>query len=192
MKRVRTFFCAFLLLAAGSPGCGEKAPANIARQLPISVELLGELVYQGTESGPVQLVGGVWQGDPFIPGGASRPEVDLAGVDPLIGDLNGDGRDDAIAVLTEQLGGSGIFVYVAAVIQGEKGLENVATTLLGDRVGITSLELVDGTLVANLVVARAGDTACCPTHKEEVSWRLEAHELREISRNARGRIERDR
>jgi hypothetical protein len=148
--------------------------------------------YVGTQSGPVQLVAGVWQGASFDVDGASRPEVDLAGGNPLVGDLDGDGDDDAIVVLTEQLGGSGIFVYLAAVVETDGVLSNVATVLLGDRVGISSLEIDNGTVVADLVVAGPGDTACCPTHKERGVWRLEGRQLREISREARGTIERNR
>jgi hypothetical protein len=162
------------------------------RSHPFPVDRLGDMVYQGTQSGPVQLVAGIWQGAPYDPEGATRPEVDLAGGDPLLGDLDGDGSDDAVVVLTEQLGGSGIFVYLAAVVQGDEGLTNVATLLLGDRVGITSLAIDDRTVVADLVVAGPGDTACCPTHRERAVWRLENRELREISREARGAIERDR
>lgn len=158
---------------------------------PLPVDRLGDLVYRGTQSGEVQLVAGVWQGEPYDPDGEERPEVDLAGMDPVLGDLDGDGSDEALVVLTEQTGGSGIFVYLAVVAWDGSELTNVATSLLGDRVAISSLEIVEGQLVANIVTAGPGDTACCPTHKQEVRWRLAGNELRETAREDRGRIERD-
>jgi hypothetical protein len=181
LRSVSSCLLLFLLACAG----GSETPK------PFPVDQLGDIAYSGTESGEVRLVAGVWQGDPYEPGAESRPEVDLAQTEPLLGDLDGDGSEEAVVVLTEQTGGSGIFVYLAVVGQSDAGLENLATSLLGDRVAISSMRIEDGSLIVNIVTAGPDDPMCCPTLRQEVSWRLESSELREISREDRGRIETD-
>ena len=112
--------------------------------------------YQGIYEQPVQLSDGEYAGEPFVEGGASRPTVTLVDMFNSWGDLNGDGIQDAAVILAENSGGSGVFIYLAAVTDQEGKPVNVATQLLGDRVDLKSLskphiitfELVNGELVA--------------------------------------------
>ena len=54
---------------------------------------------------PVQLTEGTYTGDPFVEGGASRLGVVFADRYVADGELNGDGAEDAAAILAETSGG---------------------------------------------------------------------------------------
>lgn len=156
---------------------------------PFPVDTLASLTYRGTEAGPVTLVDGLWQGDPFEPDGATQPEVSLAAGDPALGDLDGDGHPDAAVVLAEVRGGSGILVYFAVVTQEDGEPRNVDTVLLGDRVGVNRFAIEAGHLEADLMVAGPGDSACCPKQKVRVRWALRDGQLVEVDRRDLGRVD---
>lgn len=116
--------------------------------------------YAGIYEQPVQLSDGVFEGAPFVEGGASRPRVTLVTDFVLVNDLDGDGRDERIVLLAENSGGSGTWGYLAAISPGAAG--DVDTVALGDRVQIVSADVAGKGV--ELVVAQAGpqDAACCP------------------------------
>ncbi len=103
-------------------------------------------------------------------GGASRPMVELAGDLRVLGDLDGDGQPEAVAVLTASAGGSGVLSYLVVVTRDAGKLRNVATTLLGDRVQIRSIRIDDRKIVVSGVRAGAGDPACCGGEVVEWHW----------------------
>jgi hypothetical protein len=49
-------------------------------------------------------------------------------------DLNDDGRDDVIFMLTQETGGSGVFYYVVASINTKDGYEGTEAIYIGDRI----------------------------------------------------------
>jgi heat shock protein HslJ len=113
-------------------------------------------------SGTVTLAGGVWERAPAVPGGASRPRVELVRDFRLVADLDGDGREEAVVLLAESGGGSGSLVDLAVAARAGDTVRNLATTFLGDRVQVRDLRFEDGHLAADLVQAGPGDAACCP------------------------------
>lgn len=52
----------------------------------------------------------------------------------LLKDLNGDGREDVVFLLTQETGGSGTFYYVVAGLNTEAGYVGSHAFLLGDRI----------------------------------------------------------
>lgn len=70
---------------------------------------------------------------PAAPGSASSIETAIRG-DPVLADLNNDGVEDAVVLLTHQTGGSGTFYYVAAAVGTSEGYTGTAGSLLGDRI----------------------------------------------------------
>ncbi len=58
----------------------------------------------------------------------------------LFKDLNADGRDDAIFLLTQESGGTGIFYYVVAALNTETGYVGSQALLLGDRIAPQTTE----------------------------------------------------
>ena len=58
----------------------------------------------------------------------------------LFKDLNDDGRDDVVFILTEDRGGSGTFFYVVAALNTEAGYLGSHALLLGDRIAPQTTE----------------------------------------------------
>jgi len=79
------------------------------------------------------------------------------------GDLNGDGKADAVALLDDQSSGSGHFVWIAAVLDAAGQPTTVEAVMLGDRIGVKSVKIENGQVVADIVGQGAGDVACCGT-----------------------------
>jgi len=76
---------------------------------------LGNTSYEGIYDAAVQLADGRYEGEPFAPGGASRPTVTLVRELRLVADLSDDPGQEAVVLLSETSGGSGSRLYVAVV-----------------------------------------------------------------------------
>lgn len=141
--------------------------------LALGVEQLRAATYAGIYDEPVSLTDGRYEGPPFVPGGASRPVVVM--VDHLVahGDLDGDGRADAAVLLVESSGGSGSFIYLAAMLDRDGEALNAGTVLVGDRASIRRLAIDDGAIVAETLVHAPDDAMPRPTRKRRVTfeWR---------------------
>ena len=166
-----------LCVGIGSVRAGDGAP---------TLEDLKNLTYRGIYEHPVQLKDGLFEGVPFVPGGASRPRVRLVEQLMVTSDLNGDGGKDTAVLLTESSGGSGENLYLAVATTRDEEVENIATQPIGDRVGVRSLKADNGALVLDLIVAGPQDAACCPTLKVRTTYRLEGDRLLETVREALG------
>jgi heat shock protein HslJ len=86
-------------------------------------------------------------------------------LDQLIpqGDLNGDGKADAVALLDDEASGSGHFIWIAAVLDALGQPTPTEAVMLGDRIGVKSVRIDNGQVVADIVGQGTGDTACCGT-----------------------------
>ena len=113
---------------------------------------------------PVVLACGAWEGEPYVEGGASRPRVGLIEDLWLLGDVNGDGKPEAVTALWHSSGGSGTRNYVAVLERRAAGSVNTATALLGDRVRIDGGAIENGIIRLDLVEHGPDEPACCPTH----------------------------
>ncbi len=70
--------------------------------------------------------------------------------EPVYGDLNGDGLEDAAVLLVNNLGGSGTFYYVAVAIKNnDNSYKATNALLLGDRIAPQTVEIHDGQAVYN-------------------------------------------
>jgi hypothetical protein len=165
------FVVAALLLVtvAFMAGCGGEPE-------PLTEEGLKNAEYHGIYDGPVDLTEGKYEGEPFVEGGASRPVVVF--IEPYaFGDLDGDGVDDAAVLLVETSGGSGSFVYLAAVLNKNGKAVNEATTLLGDRAQVGELAIEDGQIHVKLLTHGPEDPMCCPSQESSETYTLEGNEL---------------
>jgi len=172
MKRWTLYVTLVLLLLASllTAACGGSPPA------PLTEEALKNAEYMGVYEDPVQLTDGKYEGEPFVEGGASRPTVLF--IEPYaLGDLNGDGAEDAAVLLVENSGGSGSFVYLAAVLNQDGKPENKATVLLEDRAQVKSLTIADGQITVELVTHGPEDPMCCPSQEETRVYKLEGNQL---------------
>lgn len=73
---------------------------------------------------------------------------------PVYGDLNGDGKQDAILFLYQETSGTGIFFYVAAAVNQNGSYKTTNTIFLGDRVSPMNINIKDGEAAVNYVVRR--------------------------------------
>jgi hypothetical protein len=147
----------------------------------LSPAALGEATYHGILEQPVDLTGGKFEGLPYVEGQAARPLVTLLSETVTYGDTDGDGQTDTVVLLAADTGGSGVFVYMAAVGLQDGRPVNVATTLLGDRVQVESLSVDDnGRIVVTLVTHGPDDPQCCPTQEETRVFQLSENQLVEV------------
>jgi heat shock protein HslJ len=146
----------------------------------LTEETLKNAEYRGIYAEAIRLADGKYEGEPFVEGGASRPTVAFINV-YAFGDLDDDGLDDAVVVLVENSGGSGSFVYLAAVLNRDGNPENVATQFLGDRGQVQSLSIAGGEITVNLATHGPDDPMCCPSQQEVQVYALQGNELVQLS-----------
>lgn len=77
------------------------------------------------------------------------------------GDLNGDGAGDAAALLSENYGGSGIFVSVVAVLNSGGKPAQAGAVLIDDRPQVGGLEIRAGQVVSTGLIHGPNDPGCC-------------------------------
>lgn len=92
-----------------------------------------------------------------VPGSASLTRIKLFG-EPAYGDVDSDGDDDAVVLLTVDTGGSGTFFYGALAINNNGDYIGTDTILLGDRIAPQSYRIVDGKGEINYVVRAYGES----------------------------------
>ncbi len=153
-----------------------------------TIDMLKNAQYGGIYNTAVQLTDGHYEGKPFVAGGASRPKVDFMDDFYAFGDLNGDGVDDAVVFLSENSGGSGVFTYMAAVLNQNSMPVNVDTTVLGDRTNLISVEIADGVIAVDMVTQGPDDPMCCATLEVVKSFKVEDGTLVELPQKEIGTI----
>ena len=153
-----------------------------------SSEELGNATYNGIQESPVTLANGKWEGKPYVEGGASRPTAGLVEELYLTGDMNGDGRDEAIVMLWESSGGAGSNSYLALMGKTPDGVTNIGTALIGDRVKLRSGKIVDGAIYLDVLQAGETDAMCCPTTLATRVWSLQDGLLREGKIEVTGKL----
>ncbi len=146
----------------------------------LTLAVLQNASYQGIYNELVQLTDGQYEGEPFVPGGASRPTVTFHPEVYAFGDLNGDGVDDAAVILIENSGGSGSFIYLAAVISEGGAPVNVATQFVSDREQVQAIIIEDGEITLNMVTHGPDDPMCCPTQEVTKRYQLQGDQLVEL------------
>jgi len=156
-------------LLAGLLGCGMLLPGGTgAQETAPSLEEAANAAIHGIFDRPIRLQDGVYEGQPYVEGGAERPRVTMARTLSLTGDFDADGRADRAVFLTHDGGGTGRFVYLALVTATGMGPENTLTVAIGDREHVHDLTFEDGVLTVAMVGHGPTDPGCCATHDMEV------------------------
>jgi len=140
----------------GSPEVKESPSATDIGETPESSNIPG---YQNSsyeiEGKTVNLVNGVSEIE-AAPGSAAKIVTRYFG-NEVFGDLNGDGKEDAAFLITQDGGGSGTFFYVVAALQNEGGYQGTNAILLGDRIAPQSTQIENGSIVVNYAVRKPGE-----------------------------------
>ena len=79
------------------------------------------------------------------------------------GDLNGDGENEAVAIVAENYGGSGTFVFLAVYQYLNDEAVFLTSIFLDDRPLINILAVEDGEIFVDAIVHDKDDPMCCPT-----------------------------
>ena len=185
-----------IALGCSSPQSGidlseDQGPLEGKQQNSIEPPTAAELAsasYHGIAEQRVTLVDGEWEGEPFVEGGVSRPAVGLVDDFALTGDLNGDGKMEAVALLWSSSGGSGTFDYLAAMGRDGDQIVQLGLAELGDRIKIRSYEIDGERIVLEVVQAGPDDAACCPGQKLRRTWSMTKDGLSEGASEDLGRL----
>ena len=126
--------------------CGSDAATDADR---LSANDLENATYlaEGPDAGEATLDGGEFR-YPVAEGSSAEAVIRLD--QWALGDLNGDGTEDAAAITSERPGGSGVFSYVHALRNESGEPRDLAFALLGDRVRVESVAIRDGVIVVAL------------------------------------------
>ena len=135
----------------------------------------------------VYLKHGQYQGQPYVAGGHSRPELRLWPELFAGGDLDGLVGDEIVGLLSETNGGSGEQVYLVAAKAADADTAWSAA-LLGDRVKIRSLSIRERQIVLDVVEAGDNQPLCCGTELNRQLWQLETDRLSLIEKQPQGRL----
>jgi hypothetical protein len=135
------------------------APTAAPTRPPVA-SILGNLSYSGVLEEAIALRDGVAE---YRDGSSGKPAVRLMPDTSVTGDLDADGKEDAVAALRNETSGSGRFVYLVAVLDVFGEATPKTALMIGDRIIVNSLAVRDGEIEAALVAQGPNDGLCCPT-----------------------------
>lgn len=94
-------------------------------------------------------------------------------LDPVaLGDLDGDGQADAVVLLSENGGGSGVFVSLLALLNRGGRPQQASAILIDDRPQITDLRIEGDKIILEAVIHGVDDPLCCPSFPVIETFRL--------------------
>jgi hypothetical protein len=98
--------------------------------------------------------------------------------DPIaFGDLNHDGAEDAAFLISENMGGTGFFVSLVAILNDGGFPVQGPSRFIEDRPQINGLTVMGGRIAADLVIHGFEDPLCCPNFPAVETFRLAGDKL---------------
>ncbi len=159
-----------LLLACCSPV--PVSTPTVAVPLPaLTLDMLRNATYLAPNSGrTITLVDGAYAS------GSDPTALDFLQVtlnEPAaFGDLNYDGRQDAVVLLAENMGGTGVFVSLVAVLDDGGSLRQAASIFIDDRPMLNNLSIQAGEVLLDAALHAMEDPMCCPSLETGLGYRL--------------------
>ena len=136
----------------------------------------------------IQLEEGVAEKE-SAPGSASKIVTHYFG-NVVMQDLNNDGREDAVFLVTQETGGSGTFFYVVAALNTERGYVGSEALLLGDRIAPQTTEKGPlGSVIVNYADRKPGeDFSVQPSLGKSIRLKLDVDSMQfgEVAQNFEG------
>jgi hypothetical protein len=94
-----------------------------------------------------------------------------------VGDLNTDGTDEAAALISENYGGTGVFVFLA-VFSNVDGVWTFQTSnMVDDRPQLRALSIANNEIFLDAVIHGIDEPMCCPTMRTTRHYRLVDNQL---------------
>jgi len=166
MRRSRATILGAVCLAASAACMSPTAQSGSSVVLGERAHLNAEYVIDGQ---PVMLVYGKSEMQ-LVPGSASRVVTRYFGHE-LRHDLDGDGVEDLVFLLTRETGGSGVYYYVVAALATLGGPVGSHGLLLGDRIAPQSIAAGSpGTVAVNFAERAHGDSFTVPPSVARTLW----------------------
>lgn len=154
MKRYLVIALIIIAAAGASYWYGRSRDPAVSDAQPTEAKDYKDATYE-IEGKPVALVNGRAEQE-AAPSSASKVVTQYFGNEAK-GDLSGDGLADVAFLLTQTTGGSGIFYYVVAAVQGIGGYAGTNAVLLGDRIAPQTTEISNGQLIINYADRKPGE-----------------------------------
>jgi hypothetical protein len=188
----RNFVAPFLILTLATLSCGLISPASISPMpdpvqptIPaptLTVDQLQNAQYQlgaREDRASVQLTDGQWQQ------GTDATTLDFAHVSmsefTSLGDITGDGVDEAAAIFFENYGGTGNFGFLA-VYTNVNGLPVfLSSAMIDDRPRINSMFIEHGEIYLDAITHGLEDPGCCPALQTTRRYELINDQLQVIN-----------
>ena len=160
-------------------------PLSIAQPIednPLSATALANATYRGLQNDDfaITLTDGEWQGEPYQPGGAVVPQVQLLGNLIARGDVTGDGAEDAVVLVNYAPGGTGQLLHLTLMSVRDGKAQQTAVAFIGDRVKTRDLRIDGDKILLELVQAGPRDASCCPGELATRQWHFADGALTEI------------
>jgi hypothetical protein len=110
------------------------------------------------------------------PGGADAISVSVTDF-VAVGDLNADGTNEVAVLVSENYGGTGVFVFLAVYTNENGTLTFQNSTMVDDRPQLTALSIENGEIFLDAVIHGLDDPMCCPTLRTTRHYRFVDNQL---------------
>jgi hypothetical protein len=144
----------------------QSAPASTGSTSTTTVATLDPLnATYSIDGAPVTLINGRSE-QAAVSGSAETITTQLFGA-PVLGDVNGDGVNDAAVILVQTGAGSGTFYYAAVALATSSGTSSAGTVgtnaiLLGDRIAPDTTQIANGIITVNYADRKPTDPMSTP------------------------------
>ena len=117
----------------------------------------------------VQLTNGTFeQGTPGAEDFISAMMTDFV----ALGDLNADGIEEAASLVSENYGGTGVFVFLAVYSQVDGTWTFQTSTMVDDRPQLNALSIANNEIFLDAVIHGVDEPMCCPTLRTTRHYRF--------------------
>jgi hypothetical protein len=94
-----------------------------------------------------------------------------------VGDLNGDGTDEVAALVSENYGGTGVFVFLALYAELDGTLTFQTSRMVDDRPQLNELSIQNDEIFLDAVIHGPDEPMCCPTLRTTRHYRWSDNQL---------------
>ena len=105
------------------------------------------------------------------PGGADYISVQVTDF-AATGDLNADGSDEIAALIAENFGGTGVFVFLVVYTDVNGTPTFFTSSIVDDRPQLNALSIENGEIFLDATIHGTEDPMCCPTLKTTRHYKL--------------------